>query len=139
MRTINPLAVLVAFIALQALGFFWYGESLFGTPWMRDAGFDPADLPAPHPMVWVTMAVGTLVKIVLLGVILEALRVETIGKAVLWGFVLGLGLLALTLASHHGFAMRPVRQILIEGSQEIVGYVIAAAILTAMPRRASIE
>lgn len=133
----NYLGILVAFIALQALGFVWYHEGFLGTPWLEDVGLDPDNLGAPHPMVWVTMSVATVFKVALLEIMLRAMKIEKLTNALFWGFVLGLGLLALTLASHHGFAMRPVRQIYIEGSQEVIGYMLAAAILTLWPNRSS--
>jgi len=41
MKGVNWIAVIVAFVVLQALGFLWYGP-LFGTAWMAELG------PAPH-------------------------------------------------------------------------------------------
>ena len=137
MRSIHPLAVFVAFVALQILGFVWYHEAVFGTPWMIDVGIDPQNVPEPPASVWVIMAIGTLVKVVLIGVFLSALRIEGLGQALLWGFILGFGMLAMTLASHHGFALRPPRQSLIEGAQEIVGATVAAGIFALIPPRRS--
>lgn len=135
MNAIRPVPLILCFFLLQALGFAWYHEALFGAAWLADAGLDPATMGAPHPMVWVVMAASTLIKLVLLAVLLDALGAKVWGPGLVWGVVLGFGLLALTLASHHGFAMRPPRQSIIEGAQEIVGYALAGALLAGWPRR----
>lgn len=135
MPRINPLPILISFILLQLIGFVWYHEDLFGTAWLRDVGLDPYHAPALGVSIWVVMVLGTLLKVYLLALILNALGVRSWTSGLLWGIILGFGLLAMTLASHHGFAMRPARQTLIEGGQEILGYALAGAILAGWPKR----
>jgi hypothetical protein len=54
---VNWLAILVALIAQQILGFCWYSRALFAEPWMQGIGKRSEDLqPAPGPFILATLA-----------------------------------------------------------------------------------
>ena len=136
MQTTNWWAVLVAVVAQQALGFFWYSRALFAEVWMAGIDKRPEDLaPTPGPfalafLAAVVLATGT------------AWVLQHTGRTgVKQGMFVGLGIgIAFTMPPvlvHEAFLGYPDVVLAIDGAKELVGAIIAGAILGAWPRQAT--
>ena len=134
MHKTNWWAVLVAVLAQQALGFFWYSRVLFGEAWMAGIDKRPEDLaPAPGPFVLaflaaVVLATGT------------AWVLQQTGRTGLkQGLFVGLGIgIAFTMPPvlvHEAFLGFPDAVLAIDGAKELAGALITGAILGAWPRK----
>lgn len=90
---INWLATVVGALAYFALGALWYSPALFGNAWQASIGWDPEK--APPQMQVTTYVVPLLAQFVMaiaVGLLAVATSTDTIGKGVVLGLVVGLGL-----------------------------------------------
>lgn len=134
MHKTNWWAVLAAIVAQQALGFGWYSRALFAEAWLAGIDKRPEDLvPAPGPFLLaflaaVVLATGT------------AWVLQHTGRTgVKQGMFVGLGIgIAFTMPPvlvHEAFLGFPDVVLAIDGAKELVGALIAGAILGAWPRK----
>ena len=70
------LAILVAVVAAQAMGFLWYGV-LFFEPWAEGFGIDVATLDQADPVPFLLSIVSTLLAALGLSWLIQRLGVQT--------------------------------------------------------------
>jgi hypothetical protein len=132
---INWLAILVALIAQQVLGFSWYSRLLFAEPWMAGIGKRPEDLvPTPGPFILATIAAVFLP--ICIAWILHRTNLRGLKNGALVGLGVGVLLVAPALLVHEAFLGYPATVLAIDAGKEIVGCFIVGVILGAWPRPA---
>ena len=130
----NIIAVLVAAIALFMVGFVFYGL-LFTDLWISLWAFPPekmAEMEAAGPA---PMAFGFLISLTTAFFLSAALK--KMGKTELMDAIKGavflwLGFTVPTMAYDIVYAAQPVMLLVIDGAHLLVGFVVAAAVLTFM-------
>lgn len=124
---VNYLAVLVAGIAVQPLGFLWYGP-LFGKPWMALKGIDPSGSDAsPGP----ALAIGFLVALVefwMLSNVLDWVGAADIPHALCISALMWLGFVAPIVAMGNVFSDRASLKLWVIDA----GYQLAALLLAGL-------
>jgi MFS family permease len=130
---LNWTAVAVATLASFVLGALWF-TVLFGKPYARALG--RAHVPGQKPgMLFIAgpFACG-LATTVASAVLIKALKLESVGQALAFGAVVGLGYLAATTVNTaiNPNMPRPLFYGLISGSYFFVSGVVASVILVGM-------
>jgi hypothetical protein len=126
---VNYLAVLVAGIAVQPLGFLWYGP-LFGKPWMALKGVDPSHSDSsPGPALLIGFLVG-LVEFWMLANVLSWVGAGDIPHALCIGALMWLGFVAPIVAMGNVFSARASFKLwLIDAGYQLGALLIAALVL----------
>lgn len=133
---LNVIGVVVATLAFYALGAVWYG-AVFSDLWVGLWGFTEAELAAAEASAGPSMAFGfliTLVTVVFLALALKALKVEGLASAIKWAVFLWAGFALTTLAYDIAYANQPLMLLVLDGAHLLIGFALAAAILTAMDK-----
>ena len=81
------------------------------------------------------MAMGfaiTLVTTAFLGLALKALKADGLASAVKWAVFLWAGFVVTTIAYDIAYAMQPMMLLVLDGAHTLIGFVVAATILTVM-------
>jgi hypothetical protein len=131
---INWLAILVAVIAQQVLGFLWYSRLLFVEPWMAGIGKRPEDLlPTPGPFIVAILAAVLLP----IGIswILERGNLHGVKAGTLVGLAAGVFIAAPPVLVHEAFLGFPPVVLAIDAGKEPVAALLVGAILGAWPKR----
>lgn len=131
---LNLVAVIVATLAFFAVGAVWYG-ALFSDLWVGLWGFTDAQLANAEASAGPAMAMGfaiTLVTTAFLGLALKALKADGLASAVKWAVFLWAGFVVTTMAYDIAYAMQPMMLLVLDSAHTLIGFVVAAAILTAM-------
>lgn len=135
MPKLNWWAVLVAVLAQQALGFFWYSRLLFAPLWMAGIDKRPEDLvPTPGPFVLAFLA--ALVLATGTAWVLQHSGKSGLKPGLLVGFGIGTAFAMPPVLVHEAFLGYPDIVLAIDGAKEIVGALLTGAILGAWPRKA---
>jgi hypothetical protein len=131
---INWLAILVAMIAQQVLGFIWYSRALFAESWMAGIGKRPEDLvPTPGPFILAIIAAVLLP--IGMSWILEHCGVRGLKGGLLVGLGVGVAASAPAVIVHEAFLGYPAVVLAIDGAKEIVTALMVGLILGAWPRK----
>jgi Protein of unknown function (DUF1761) len=132
---INWLAILVAVIAQQVLGFIWYSRALFAESWMAGIGKRPEDLvPTPGPFILAIIAAVLLP--IGMSWILEHCGVRGLRGGLLVGLGVGVAASAPAVIVHEAFLGFPAAVLVIDGGKEIITSLLVGVILGAWPRGA---
>ena len=130
---LNPLGILVGFLALTLLGGLWFA-GLFAKAYNRSLGREPGAKPQSSPLFIAGPPVAALVVTVTSAVLMEALKIDGYGDALLFGLVVGVGYLAantVTIAINPNFP-RPLFYAAVSGGYNVVGSLIVSLILFAL-------
>jgi hypothetical protein len=128
----NPLAIIVASIALSILGMLWYG-SLFSRPWIRAMGWSAKDIAKAKkqsmlPRVALNLFTN-LVMMTVLALLIGVLGITSGVTGALFGVLVWLGFIATSSAGSviwEGYS--PVAYA-IYGGYMLVGFALTGAIL----------
>jgi Protein of unknown function (DUF1761) len=130
---INLVAVAVAAIASFVLGGLWFAV-LFATPYSLALGRQNVPKQTPSPLFLVGPFACGLVTALTSAILMAALKIESIGDAIAFGSIVGLGYLASTTVNTaiNPNIPRPLFYGLISGSYFFVSSVMVCSILVAM-------
>jgi hypothetical protein len=131
---LNIIAVLVAAIGMFFVGFVFYGL-LFTSQWVALWGFSEADLAAMAEAGNMPMIFGFLISLAtafFIGLALKALKANDLMPAVINSVFLWAGFAVTTLAYDIVYAAQPFALLALDGAHLLVGFILAAVILTAM-------
>ena|SRR3989344_4263041 len=98
LQNVNYIAVIIAALVPMIMGMFWYGP-LFGSVWLKLAGFTKKDMENGKDMMYFSYAVslvGSLVSAYVLAQIFALTDTLTIQEALGTGFLVWLGFIATT-------------------------------------------
>ena len=130
---VNWLAVLVAAVAHQAVGFIWYGL-VFAKTWQDATGRTDAEIRASGgaTQALIIGSIGALVMASAFALLLTLAPDRTITTGVIWGALLGIGFVATTTVINGAYeARKPLVTALFAG-YETVALMVMGAILTAI-------
>jgi Protein of unknown function (DUF1761) len=127
---INWLAVAAATLATAALGALWF-TALFGRYYAQALGREGQAPPAMKPIFIAGPFLCGLVTCIASAVLIETLKVDTIGDAIRFGFIVGLGFLATTTVNTgiNPNIPRPMLYGLISGSYFLITGIIISIML----------
>ena len=127
MLDINILAVLVAAFASFIFGALWYSPVLFMNRWCQETGIDPnSNVTNPAKVYGITFLL-TLVSAVVFAAFLG--REPALSSALIWAVVVGLGLVAASMAINYQFANRSLVHWMIDSGFHIGRFIIIGIIL----------
>ena len=127
-------AVAVATIASYVLGFAWYSWSLFGKPWAGALGMtkEQADDTEGMGAAFVVSLVAGVAKVIVLALLMAATDTTGFGEGLLFGAIVGLALIASSIAYHNGFSRMAPTLTLIDSAHDVVEAAMVGAIIGLM-------
>ncbi len=127
---VNWLAVLVAFVASFALGWWWYSAAGFWKVWSAKAGVTPEVMEqAPMAVAFGGTIVANVAGVILLEVLMNALGIDTWSGGLAFGALLGLVMRGGAHALHNGFAARPPLITVIDAAHDTAALALAGLVL----------
>ncbi len=137
LHDLNYLAIAAAGAAKFALGGLWYSPLLFKQPWLAAMKFSEEELAKAKgqgaPVLAITFVVG-FVQAFALAVVLKAIKSDCVGCAVGTAMMLSVAFAAVPIGINYLFERRSLRFFLVNAGYDLVGMVIAGAILGAWGR-----
>ena len=124
MMDVNWIAVIVAAVVYNAIGFAWYSDSLFGKMWRDEVGMSKEKMKMASGnmgRMFAFMAVGSIVMAYVLSVVFSAFEVGTIMSALTVSFWVWLGFIATTLLNGVTYEMKTWRYYSINAGYQLVG------------------
>ncbi len=130
---INWLAVLLAAVAHQAIGFVWYGV-IFAKTWQDATGRTEAEIAASGggTRALIIGSIAALVMAAAFALLLTLAPDRTITTGIIWGAVLGIGFVATTTVINGAYEARKPVVTALYAAYEIVALVAMGAILGAI-------
>jgi hypothetical protein len=130
---INWLAVLIAAVAHQAVGFVWYGL-VFAKTWQDATGRTDAEIRASGgaTQALVIGSIAALVMAAAFALLLTLAPDRTITTGIIWGAVLGIGFVATTTVINGAYEARKPVVTALFAAYETVALIVMGAILTAL-------
>ena len=126
---VNWLAVIAAVVAMQVLGFLWYGP-LFGKVWMGAMGKSPQDMSGPGPAIAIAM-VANLVSAIVLAWFLAGATAPDLVTGLTYGLVVAIGFVIPTSLVKYAYENRNTTTELLYVAFNLVGFAIMGMILGA--------
>jgi len=127
---VNGWGVLVAFLAVFALGWFWYSDAAFFPMWRKAGGITDEQMKnANMGVAFGGTILATALGVLLLAVLMNATGATGVGGGAALGAVLGLVFKGGAHAGHNGFALRATRITVIDAAADTVGLALAGVIL----------
>jgi hypothetical protein len=134
MKSINHIAVIVAVILHQALGFFWYGV-LFLDPWLKGLGRDYISVNPTSPIPIAIDVITWLLAAYVIAWLLGRTGTTTAVGGMKLGALLWLGISLATLVPHYQFVgVNPVVTA-IDSANTLVSLLLMSGLLGTWPRR----
>lgn len=122
---INIWAILVAGVMNMVIGASWYSETLFGKKWMAYLGFKKEEL-NPSAGLFVFVFILGLVVAVIMALFLQG---ATAVEGLLYGAVIGLGLVIPTMITHGLYEQRKAGLMWITSGHVLVNFMAYGALL----------
>lgn len=126
LKGVNWIAVLVAFVLLEALGFLWYGP-LFGAKWMAEMG-TPQDPKSPQVALGLG-AVLTIIIILGLSWLMRRLGAASLQAGVMVALAAWFFFNFTTMAIDYLYVGHTGAFVAINMGYQLVSYLIAGAVL----------
>ena len=125
---INIYAVLLSSLVSIVIGTLWYSSALFGQNWRRFMGDAVDDERNPVPSYgW--MAVGAFMAAMVLAVVMQATRLNSLFGGILTALLVVAGFMAPALGSEYLFTRRPSALYFLNLSRHGVTFLIMGIIL----------
>ena len=133
---VNLLAVLACGIVAMILGFLWYSPILFAKPWVKEMGYDMNDAAKMAEMkkkagpAYGASFVASLVTAFVLGLILNALTINSPLYGMKLGFAVWLGFVATVQLTGVLFQGNSMKLFAINTGYQLACYLAMGAILS---------
>jgi hypothetical protein len=134
MYTINFWPVLVAAVVAFAIGALWYSPILFGKEWMALTKTSDSDMSAKASGMWksyIVHFIATIISFCVLAFIVASTSVSSASDGAFLGFFTWLGFVAPIGVSELLWERKPMKLILINTIQVLLGLIIGGAIIGA--------
>lgn len=129
---INWLGVLAGVIALQILGFLWYGP-LFGKQWMAAIGKTQEEMSGNVATAMTIGVVMSALSVIAMAIVLSLSETPDVSSGIKIGLLTGVGFTATTTIMNLTYEDRDLSLIWIYVGYQVIGYAIAGALLGALP------
>ncbi|MFP5359944.1 MAG: DUF1761 domain-containing protein [Actinomycetes bacterium] len=127
---INWIAVLVAFLATFAIGFWWYSDAGFFKVWRRLGRISREDMEgASMGVAFGGTIVANALGVILLAVLMNGLGIDDWAGGLVLGALVGLIFRGGAHALHNGFAIRHPGITVIDAAHDTVGLAVAGLVL----------
>lgn len=127
----NWVAILVAALAVQPLGAFWYSPGAFANVWLKELGRTRGGGPArPSAALFAIGFVSPLVMAAGLAKLAMAMGLDRIEQGIALGVLAAVGLVIAGTAPHYAFAGRSLRLFLIDAGHTLLVMIVLGAIVT---------
>jgi len=129
---INYLAVIAGVVSSFVVGMIWYSESMFGKTWMKEVGLKKKEIEKDKKGMQTAMfhsAVATFMSGSVMAALMYATDTVGVADGAIFGLVIGLGIAMASMVPIDGFAKRSMLLTRINGSQDVVKYVVIGAII----------
>ena len=121
------ISVLVAAIAAWIFGAVWYW--IIAKPWMAASGLTEESIDRKNPMPYIVSFVCTVLVAGMTRHVLASAGVDSLGKAILTGFGLGLFIVTPWIATNVMFSQRDKGLIWMDGVYPTIAMALMAAVL----------
>ena len=124
MADVNWIAIIVAAVVFNAIGFAWYSDSVFGKMWRDEVGMSKEKMKEASGnmgRMFAFMAVGSIVMAYVLSVVFGAFQVGTVMSALTVSFWVWLGFVATVLLNGVTYEMKTWRYYSINAGYQLVG------------------
>lgn len=127
---IDWIAVLVAFLATFAIGFWWYSDAGFFKAWRRLGNITREDMGgASMGVAFGGTIAANVLGVILLAMLMNGLGIDDWSGGLLLGAIVGLIFRGGAHALHNGFAIRHPGITLIDAAHDTVGLAVAGLVL----------
>lgn len=130
----NWLAIIVAVVVAQALGFLWYGV-LFQDAWAAGFGIDMTQMDQAAPMPFVIGIVGNLIGAFALSVLIHRTGVTNGSGGLALGLLIGFCFVATSIFTHYAFGQVGTSAAVVDATNAIVSAAAMGFILGAWQKR----
>jgi hypothetical protein len=127
---INWVAVVVAIVAFQVLGFLWYG-ALFGKMWLAGMGKTQEDISGGAGAAIVTGIISSAIAAVALALLLTLGDDPDVALGVTLGAIAGIGFIASSMVTTAAYEEKNQTVLWLGIGYQLVGMMIMGAILGA--------
>ena len=125
------LAFVAAAVAYFIFGAVWY--MTLAKPWMRYSRMTEEKVAeGGGGLTYVIAASSSLIAAVATALVLQAAGITSIGPAITWGLLLGLGVAGSAIAKHYAFQGHPTGLFLIDAGYDTLGFALMAVVLVAL-------
>lgn len=130
MMDVNWIAIVVAAVVYNAVGFGWYSDTGFGKAWRKEAGLTKEQY-AKGSMnkMFASMAVTSLLMAYVMSVVFGAFQATTVGMGLTTAFWLWLGFVATVLSYSVVYEMKTWKYYGINAGYQLVGMLAMGAVL----------
>jgi hypothetical protein len=130
----NHVAIIVAVVIHQVIGFLWYSPFLFLGPWLQGLGKRASELDMPNPAPFITDIVGWFFACYFISWLVQRVAVETFQQALGLSILLWVGVAVPLMAPHYLFAGLHTNVLMIDAMNALV-QLAATCCLLAVWRR----
>ena len=130
---VNYLAVLLAVIATQVLGFLWYGK-MFYKPWVAARSIDVSAEENPGPIIYLVPLVCSLVIAYTLARLVDMTGADSVCDCIAIAAFVWVGFAGTVQLQQINFSEAKVKRLptfLVEGGYTLASFLIAGAIIGA--------
>lgn len=126
---VNYLAVLIAAVAVQPVGFLWFGP-LFGKTWAALKGISPDGDKSGFPKALAIGFVALVVEFIVLSMVFDWTGVVTVGQGIEIALIMFVGFVGPLIAVGNVFSERAsLKLFMIDAGYQLAAILIAAVIL----------
>ena len=133
MVSINIFAVIVALIVYTILGMLWYGP-LFGKTWMALKGLSESDMKSPESKQaeiagYISSLLSGLIALLTTAYLIDLAGVTGALPGLLFGALLGFGLIAMTMVGEAAWNSTPWALVTINAGYRIIGLALGGLMI----------
>jgi len=127
---VNILPVIVGAVLLYLLGWFWYSPNVFGKLWCSSQNVECDAEKKPPLQKMIAHFVLCLVMTYVLACFIVQLNIDSVAKAVSFGFWIWLGFIATVMYGGVIWGKKSVQAYFIDAGYYLAGLVILSALLS---------
>lgn len=128
----NWVAILVAALAVQPIGAFWYSTRAFGKPWLAELGITPEQAHASEmKLLFAIGFLSPLVGAAVLAWLTAATGMTGLGPGALLGAIVGVVFTSVGNGPHYAFSGASLRLFLIDSGHTLAVSIVLGAIVGA--------
>ena len=131
----NHVAIIVAVVTHQVIGFLWYSPFLFLGPWVQGLGKQVSELDMPNPAPFIADIVGWFFACYFISWLVQRLAVETFQQALGLSILLWVGVSVPLMAPHYLFAGLHTNVLMIDAMNALVQLAATCCLLAVWRRR----